>query len=73
MKNLANETFGMKHRIDSKEMEFYGTKRNFVLWNILEALNRMKEFIKENVESYTVETDKNLEILVEVTIKEKDI
>jgi hypothetical protein len=33
----------------------------------------MKEFIKEKIESYTVKTDKNLEITVEVTIKEKDI
>jgi hypothetical protein len=73
MKNLVNERFGTSTRILLKELNTYSTKKNFVLWNILELLNTMKEFIKEKIESYTVKTDKNLEITVEVTIKEKDI
>jgi len=73
MKNLVNERFGTSTIILLKELNTYSTKKNFVLLNILELLNTMKEFIKEKIESYTVNTDKNLEITVELTIKEKDI
>jgi hypothetical protein len=73
MKNLVNERFGTSTIILLKELNTYSTKKNFVLLNILELLNTMKEFIKEKIESYKVNTDKNLEITVELTIKEKDI